>query len=327
MEGLDIAIKLQGDGYMIENSGVYFKIGNREGHILERVVHGVNKEQIMQEEGITSEQFDQLLLGLREAGVIGNIDSKKNNILFYKIPLFEADRIFASVASFIHSKKEVLKILFLIINLMAAGGLLLMLMHVKEMFSLSTLKMSVFEYVLLYLAFFLSVCLHEFAHGTVCRYVGGKVGTVGLIFILFTPAMYCDISGIRMVEARRKQIAASVAGVYVNFIGMTFASIAFAFSKEPIFAAYVILSLTTIISNLIPVIRLDGYWILSFATGITNLYKKSLKGVGKLFSKCSAQERFIALYGILTYLFVIAAFGSLGVSIISATKFVINLIM
>jgi putative peptide zinc metalloprotease protein len=130
-----------------------------------------------------------------------------------------------------------------------------------------------------------------------------------------------------MVEDRRKQIAASAAGIYVNILGMSYASIIYALTREPIFALYTILSLTTIVSNLVPVIRLDGYWILSFATGITNLYNKSLKGVGKLFTKCSARERFIAIYGIVTYICMLMAFGSLGITIINAAKYIINIII
>ncbi|MHB8128903.1 MAG: hypothetical protein ACYDEX_07890 [Mobilitalea sp.] len=327
MDSLNIAIKLQEDGYMVENAGTYYKIGKREGRVLERVVNGEDKELIIQEEGITEEQFDQLFQGLREAGVIGKNIKKKNSILFYKIPLYEADKIFSSVAEFLRRKKELFKIIFVIINVLAACGLFLVFKNGTEIFSLSTLKMSPFEYVIVYLAFFLSICIHEFAHGTVCRYVGGKVGTVGLMLIFFSPAMYCDISGIRMVEDRRKQIAASAAGIYINIVSMAFASIAFTFYQQPIFAAYIILSFTTIISNLIPVIRLDGYWILSFATGITNLYKKSLKGVVRLFTKCSRQERFIAVYGVVTYLFIFVALGSIGISVIGATKYIIELVL
>lgn len=326
MGALGIDIMLQEDGYMVENSGTYFKIGKREGHILERVVKGDDKEEIIQDEGITGEDFENLFLGLREAGVIGNEVKRKNNILFYKIPIFQADKIFSTVAGFIHRKKEFMKVILLIVNMIALAGLMLMVKNGGEIFALSSFKMSMMEYFLLYIVFFLSVCLHEFAHGTVCRYVGGKVGTVGLMFIFFSPAMYCDISGIRMVEDRRKQIAASAAGVYVNAIGMAFASIAFAFTNQAIFAAYAILSLTTIISNLIPVIRLDGYWILSFATGITNLYRKSLKGVDKLFKRSSPKERFIAIYGIVTYIFMSIALVSIGITIIGAINYLINII-
>lgn len=290
MESLNIALTLQNDGYMVENAGTYFKIGKREGRILERVASGENTELILQEEGITIEQFDQMFQALQEAGVIGEVKNKKNNIFFYKIPLFQADKMFSTVAGFIQREKAQLKIIFMIINVLAAWGLVLMFHNFSEIFSLSTLKMSIPEYVLLYLAFFVSVCIHEFAHGTVCRYMGGKVGTAGLMFIFFSPAMYCDISGIRMIENRRKQITSSAAGIYVNLVCMAFASLAFTFFRLPILAAYVVLGFTTIISNIIPVIRLDGYWILSFATGITNLYSKSLKGVKKLFTKCSRQE-------------------------------------
>lgn len=327
MGALGIEMKLQEDGYMVENSGTYFKIGLKEGRILERVVKGEAKDIVIREEGITENDFEQLFIGLREAGVIGEGVRHKKNILFYKIPLFAADKMFSCVAAFIHRKIDILKKVFLIVNIIAAMGLVLMIKNAGEIFSLSTFKLSIAEYVMLYLAFFLSVCVHEFAHGTVCRYVGGKVGTVGFIFIFFSPAMYCDISGIRMVEDRRKQIAASAAGVYVNIIGMSYAAILYAITKEPIFALYSILSLTTIVSNLVPVIRLDGYWILSFATGITNLYNKSLKSVDKLFKRCSTRERFIAIYGIVTYICMIMAIGSLGLTIINTAKYLISIII
>lgn len=324
MEGLDVSIMPQADGYMVENSGTYFKIGKREGHILERIINGENKELIIQDEGITKEEFKQLLNELEDAGVIGEKKKKKENILFYKIPLFQADKMFSLIVKFIRSNKVILKNALVIINMIVAIGFILMLKNGREIFTLSTFNMSRLEYVFLYISFLISICLHELAHGTVCRYVGGKVGTIGVILILFTPAVYCDISGIRMVENRKKQIAASAAGLYVNFIGMCLASIVFTFVKRTIFAAYITLSLTTIISNIIPVLRLDGYWILSFGTGITNLYDKSRKGVRRIFSKCSAKERFMAIYGIVTYVFIIVAFLSLGISIIEFIKYLIK---
>jgi putative peptide zinc metalloprotease protein len=327
MEGYNIALRLQGDGYMVENAGTYFKIGKREGRILERAVNGENSNTIIQEEGITGEQFDQLFKALEKEGVIGAPVKTRKNILFYKIPLFHADQMFCKVTEVIRRNAALLKILFAVINVLTVFGLALMIKNGGDIFSLGSFKMSIAEYVLLYLIFFLSVCLHEFAHGTVCRYLGGKVGTVGLMLIFFSPAMYCDISGIRMVEDRRKQMLASSAGIYVNTVLMAFSSIAFAYSKQPFFAVYVVLSFTTIISNLIPVLRLDGYWILSFATGITNLYKKSLKGVGKLFAKCSGQERFIAVYGLITYTMMFLALGSVGITVLGAVKFLVNLVI
>jgi len=69
------------------------------------------------------------------------------------------------------------------------------------------------------------------------------------------------------------------------------------------FKTLIILNIITILTNAIPFIRLDGYWILSFALGITNLYNKSLQMV-----KCVRPNRkisnktdwFLLLYGLCT---------------------------
>ncbi len=326
MSELNIAMKLQEDGYMVENCGVYFKVGKREGKILERVVNRENTEHILEEEKITGEQLKQLLESFRNMGVIGK-QKKKNHILFYRIPLFEADAMFGKAAEILKRHKKVGKAVLMLSMLIIVFGCVLMGIHLGEIFNLSVLRLKGIEYVALYLTFLISVCLHEFAHGIVCRYVGGKVGTLGFMLILFSPAMYCDISGIRMVEDKRKQVLASSAGIYVNLFFMAAASILFVIHPRPLFAAFIIMSFTTIISNLIPVIRLDGYWILSFATGITNLYKKSMGGVSNLIKKCSPQERFIAVYGVVTYMFMTVALGSACVSAIGAVNYVVRLLV
>lgn len=325
MSELDVAITLQKDGYMVENSGTYYKVGKREGRILERVVNREDTKHILNEEKITEEQLNQLLESFKSMGVIGEQQKKKNHILFYRIPLLEADGMFGGIVDILKKHKVVDKVLLLLSIVVILVGSIFMTIHLGDIFSLSTLQLSWTGYVILYLSFLITICLHEFAHGIACKYVGGKVGTLGFMLIFFSPAMYCDISGIRMVDDKRKQIIASSAGIYVNVFFMAVASIIFAVWPLPIFAAFIIMSFTTIISNLIPVIRLDGYWILSFATGITNLYKKSLKGVGKLFGNYSLQERFIAVYGIITYIFMAVALGSVCVSVIGVVQYVVEI--
>ncbi|MDE6433098.1 MAG: M50 family metallopeptidase [Lachnospiraceae bacterium] len=327
MSGLNITIKPCEDGYMVENGGVYFKIGTREGRILEKVVNNEDTSSILEKENITEEQLKQMLDTFREMGVIGRQKKEKNHILFYRIPLFEADRMFSTIVTAIREHKILYKVLFWISVAVVLLGIILMGVYMRDIFNLSVLHLNWMEYVMLYLIFLISVCLHELGHGIVCKYVGGRVGTLGFMLIFFSPAMYCDISGIRMVEDKRKQIMASSAGLYVNLVFMSLGSIAFAIQPRPLFAAFIVMSFTTIISNLIPVIRLDGYWILSFATGITNLYKKSLRGVGKLFTNCSFEERFIAVYGIVTYIFIVIALSSICLSAIGGVQYVLNILV
>ncbi len=216
--------------------------------------------------------------------------------------------------------------LFLLLSMgTIAVRMTVLINNLSEISRHNMLALSFKEYVFLYAAFLLTVCCHEFAHGIVCKYYGGKIGTLGFMLILFSPAMYCDISGIRMVEDKKKQMLASFAGSYVNILFMSIASMYYVKHTTAVVAGFIWLSLTTIISNLIPFIRLDGYWILSFATGITNLYKKSLKSVNKLFIKCTKKERFLAIYGSITYAFMCVALVSAALSGVKAVKYVIQM--
>lgn len=323
---LNISMTRQDDGYMVENAGVYFKIGQREGQILEKLCNKVPVDTILAEEKITQEQLDQFLESLRGMEVIGAQKKRRNNPLFFRIPLFEADAMFTAIVAMIRKHKGLIKVLALLSVFTALTGCVLMGMQLGEIFDRSVLRLSVTEYIVLYVTFLGTVCLHEFAHGTVCKYVGGKVGTLGFMLIFFSPAMYCDISGIRMISDKKKQILASCAGICVNLVFMAMASIAYTIWARPLFAAFIIMSFTTIVSNLIPVIRLDGYWILSFATGITNLYKKSLRGVGKLFGHATRQERFIAAYGVVTYLVIAVALSSVFASAAKALRYMVRLL-
>lgn len=325
MSEFNVVVTKHEDCYIVENSGVYYKVGTQEGKILERIVNNESIEEILKKEKITEEQLTELLDGFQRAGVIGKQKKKKNNIFFYRIPLMQADKLFRKIVEVIQRHMFLVKLLLILSITINVLGCIFAGIHFKEIFRLSSLKLDVVEYVIIYIAFLISVCFHEFAHGVVCKYYGGKVGTLGFMLIFFSPAMYCDISGIRVIESKYKKIMASFAGIYVNLFFMSMASLFFAICHRPIWAAFIIMSFTTILSNLIPFIRLDGYWILSFATGITNLYTKSLKGVKKLLMKCSLQERFIAIYGAFTYGFIIMALCSLGISVVQVVHYAINI--
>lgn len=325
MPEFNIEIKKHEENYIVENGGLYFKVGIPEGRILERIANSEPEEEILQNEGITKKQLEELMAGFREMGVIGEREKKKNSIFFYRIPLIQADKLFDKIAAVIKNHMLIVKMLIgLSIILNIVGGIFTGV-NFQHIFNMSSLKLRWFEYLILYVVFLITVCFHEMGHGIVCKCVGGKVGTVGLMFIFFSPALYCDISGIRMVESKYKQIMTSSAGIYVNWIFTSIASIGFAIYPKPILAAFIIMSITIIVSNLVPFIRLDGYWILSFATGITNLYNKSLKGIGNLFKKCNLQERFIAGYGVLTYGFIMIALCSVCVSAVQAVHYIVNI--
>ena len=67
----------------------------------------------------------------------------------------------------------------------------------------------------LYVAFaFLTVGLHEFAHGLTCRYFGGAVHEIGFLLIYFQPAFYCNVSDAWLFLEKSKRLWVAFAGPY-----------------------------------------------------------------------------------------------------------------
>ena len=61
---------------------------------------------------------------------------------------------------------------------------------------------------------FLTVTLHEFAHGMTCRYFGGEVHEIGFLLIYFQPALYCNVSDAWLFNEKSKRLWVAFAGPY-----------------------------------------------------------------------------------------------------------------
>lgn len=135
-----------------------------------------------------------------------------------------------------------------------------------------------------------SLFFHETAHAMSCRYYGGKVRWMGIILYFFIPCPFCDVSDMYIMESRRKKIFISLAGVAANalfgdvVLGI-YCLLAVNGKSLPVLIYFWAVNLLTIIFNLIPFVKLDGYWILSAVTGITNLMDKALLRVKEIFVK------------------------------------------
>lgn len=310
--------------YIVCNNGSYYKIGKLEGSVLSKIKSGMDILDIAQDHNITTENIDQLLEQLEKCGVIGKGVKEKNSILFYKIPIVSPDKFLEKVVKLIGKYKVFSRLVFTLLNIAIILGMVLLFKDLKEIFTIGVFNLHISQYFMIYGLFFITILIHELSHGLACKYFNCKVGKMGFMLIFFAPAMYCDISGVRMLKNKKGQILSSFAGIYTNIIVLSISSIIFALAPSRLTAAFIILNITTIITNIVPFIRLDGYWMLSFTLGISNLYSKSKKGVLKLFQKSSAAEKFIAVYGMVNYCFMAVMLYSGVIPIIKATVFAVK---
>ncbi len=122
--------------------------------------------------------------------------------------------------------------------------------------------------------------LHEYGHYLGCVRWKAQVKEVGLLFLFFTPCLYCDITDSWRVPNRWHRAAIAAAGIYVEVIIACVASLVWLSAEggfPRVLAASVIglCSLGTIVVNGNPFFRYDGYYILSDLWGVPNLAQQA----------------------------------------------------
>ncbi|MFF7053632.1 hypothetical protein ACFY94_35285 [Streptomyces griseorubiginosus] len=137
--------------------------------------------------------------------------------------------------------------------------------------------LEVLDQPVLILAVFLltvaSLVFHEFGHASACRYGGARPGCIGCGIFLIWPSMYTDVTDVYRI-GRGGRIRTDLGGVYFNVVFMLgMAGLYFA-TGEPFFLAAVYLGHFEILEQLMPAVRLDGYYILGDLAGVPDLYGK-----------------------------------------------------
>jgi putative peptide zinc metalloprotease protein len=143
--------------------------------------------------------------------------------------------------------------------------------------------------------------VHELAHGLFCDRFGGSVKETGLVFILFIPMPYVDVTSCWSFRSKWERIAVAAAGMYIEMFVAALAAIAWSFSGDPVlkfhlFNVMLLGSLTTLLFNANFLMRFDGYYMLADFLEIPNLYQKGqqfVNGLGSQFGhgRCSVFGR------------------------------------
>jgi putative peptide zinc metalloprotease protein len=122
--------------------------------------------------------------------------------------------------------------------------------------------------------------LHEFGHGLSCKHFGGECHEIGVMFLVLTPCLYCNVSDSWMLPNRWHRAAIGAAGMYVELVLASIACFIWWFSV-PGPLNYICLnvmfvsSVSTVMFNANPLLRYDGYYILSDVLEIPNLRQKA----------------------------------------------------
>jgi len=122
--------------------------------------------------------------------------------------------------------------------------------------------------------------IHELGHGLACRRFGGECNEMGLMLLVLMPCLYCNVSDSWMLPSKWKRAAIAAAGMFAELAMASMATFVWWFSEPGLvnqlaLNVMIVCSVTTLLFNANPLLKYDGYYILSDLVEIPNLRQKA----------------------------------------------------
>jgi len=201
-----------------------------------------------------------------------------HHYLFIRIPLVRPDRFLKqtySKVSFLFNP-IVLQLLLLILAVN-----LYVLIDRWELFSQTFLHFFTFQGIIFYFfALTLAKILHELGHAYTAHHYGCRVASMGVAFLVMFPVLYTDTSDAWKLSSKKKRLAIASAGIAVELALAVVSTTLWHFLPDGTFRSGVFLLATTtwimtLLVNLNPFMRFDGYYILSDFLEVENLQNRA----------------------------------------------------
>lgn len=201
-----------------------------------------------------------------------------HNYLFFKVPLYSPDRFLTRALPIV---RPFASRAFLIFTIMALGlGVVLVVRQWETFVTALTGILTGEQLVALGVAFVVSNTIHELAHGFVAKAHGCRVSSMGLAFLLLYPVPYTDTNETWRITQSRGRLQVGAAGMLAELALAVWATLLWTFLPDgPLRSAVLILAATSWLMSLAvnasPMMRFDGYYILSDLWGMPNLHARS----------------------------------------------------
>jgi putative peptide zinc metalloprotease protein len=273
-------------------NGRFFRFGQVEAFLLGRLGGQTTAEQLqaaVQDQfgaPLPRETLDQFVARLWRLDLLQTAERKwqrpkrvRGTLLYLRFPGFNPDRLVTWLAG---------KLQFCFTRSFVTASALLVLTGIgiaiprsaeiaqdlQRLYSLNSL-------LAVYLTVLVVVAFHEFAHGVTCKHFGGSVREMGFLLLYFQPAFYCNVSDAWLFPKKSPRLWVSFAGAYLELVIWAIATITW-WVTDPYttinYLALIIMATSGIKSlfNLNPLIKLDGYYLLSDWLEMPNLRQRAI---------------------------------------------------
>ncbi len=217
------------------------------------------------------------------------LKSKYANPLSLRFPLYDPDRLLRRCmpyASFLFTRTAAI----IIITIMCFAFL--------QMFKNWTLitnqilenSLSPYNLVIMSLVYPIIKILHEMGHGLTVKRWGGQVHEMGIMLLIFMPVPYVDASAATAFRSKYQRMLVGAAGIIVELLLASIALLIWLNIKQGLlsdilFSIMLVSGVSTLLFNGNPLLKFDGYFVLSDYLEIPGLASRANKYYGYLVQK------------------------------------------
>lgn len=279
-------------------SNQFYKIGWAEYECLSRfhryetaeeLINAVNAETSLTIEGDDIQNLLQFLAtnGLLDGKSQQNVADDDKSIwhkmlhgyLYFTIPLFKPENFLKKTSHII--KPFLSREFHLVMVLLLVIGVVITVPRLDEFLSSFTQIFTLEGVILSFVILTAIKIIHEFAHGYVATINGVSVPHMGVAFIVLYPVLYTEATGAWRLTDKRSRMAIGLAGVRFEIYLAAVAMIMWHFVTPGLaqmicFTVAMISLGGSLLVNLNPLMRFDGYYVLSDYLNIENLHTVAL---------------------------------------------------
>ncbi len=201
-----------------------------------------------------------------------------HNYLFFKIPLFDPTKLIDLCWPFVRGLFSRTAVVALAILAFAS---LYLVSRQWETFTSTFMGFLSFQGAVFYGASLIVLkFLHEFGHAFMARKYNVPVPVIGVAFLVLFPVLFTDTTAAVRLKQRNQRLMIDVAGILTELAVAIIATLFWVFLPDGPLRSIAFTTATlswalSLLVNLNPFMRFDGYYILSDALGLENLQERS----------------------------------------------------
>jgi len=344
----DLLLRPLGDGgdcvVKDQRSGEYYNLGPQESFLLERLDGEQTAQAIcksfhdkfhqplseadlheflglarslgfLQIVGVPGTLLERPITAPFEDAALSPVPKKKprQSLLYFRLSAFDPDRFFNWLEPKIRFIWTRGFFLFSIATILLAG--FVFLANRQDLVSHFPYIMQWQTWVAAWLVLVVVTTCHEFAHGLTCKHHGGAVHEVGFLLMYFMPCFFCNVSDAWLIKEKSKRLWVTLAGAWCDLCVWALAVLIWRLTIQNTlinYLAWVVLSVCgiRIFFNFNPLLKLDGYYLLSDWLSIPNLRQRSWDAVtlrgqallwGAPWPRRQQRDGLLILFGVATW--------------------------